>query len=175
MYEEVFKVISERLPDLKPQYIISDFEIGAINAAKKYFPESKLHACFFHLGQSVWRRIQALGLQDRHTTDPDFAKNIRQLLALAFVPPNDVVKCFVTLCSSDFWMENNDPDSGKLQELLSYFENTYIGAQGRNGRRKSVQFPPELWSVHEITVAGTEFDYSCVTITTIYNLFRRPS
>lgn len=154
MYEEAFKIISERVPDCAPTYIITDFEIGAINAAKKFFPYAKYHACFFHLYQSVWRHIQQLELQNRYINDPDFAKNVRQLVALAFIPAEDIVNGFVKLCQSKFWIENEDPDSGKLQDLLSYFESTYIGSLGRNGKRKVVSCPPEMWSVHEITVLG---------------------
>lgn len=154
MYEEAFKVVSDRVPECKPRFVITDFEIGAINAAKKFFPNAVFHGCFFHLCQSLWRHLQQLGLQSRYVNNADFAKNIRLLLALAFVPPQDIPNRFVQLCESDFWIENSDPDSGKLQELLSYFESTYIGMVGRNGRRKSVQFPPEFWSVYEITLYG---------------------
>ncbi|KAG4076846.1 hypothetical protein HA402_006556 [Bradysia odoriphaga] len=146
--------LPKRVPDCNPKYIITDFETGAINAAKKYFPRAKFHACFFHLCQSVWRHIQHLGLQTRYMSDPDYAKNVRQLLALAFVPPADITDRFIQLCRTPFWEENDDPDNGKLQDLLQYFESTYIGSVGRNGKRKAVQFPPEIWSVHEITVLG---------------------
>lgn len=148
-------VIATNAPDCKPQYIISDFEVGAINAARKFFPKSKFHACFFHLCQSVWRHLQQIGLQGRYINDADFSKNVRQLLALAFVPSQDIVQLFVELCRSKFWSENDDPDSEKVQQLLNYFESTYIGVEGRNGKRKVVQFSPDLWSVHEITVLGT--------------------
>lgn len=154
MYEEAFRVVAENSPDCDPTFIITDFEIGAINTAKKHFPRATLHACFFHLCQSVWRHIQHIGLQGRYINDPDFAKNIRQLLALAFVPPGDIEKRFVELSHTVFWSDNEDVDGDKVQELMSYFENTYIGAVGRNGKRKVVQFPPEMWSVHELTVLG---------------------
>lgn len=94
-------------------------------------------------------------MQSPYIDDVDFAKNIRQLLALAFVPSRDILQRFVELCKTDFWSENDDPDSGKVQQLLSYFEATYIGVEGRNRKRKAVQFPPEMWSVHEITILGS--------------------
>lgn len=153
MYEEAFKVVASHVPELKPSYVITDFEIGAINAAKKYFPLAKMHGCFFHLCQSLWRRIQQLGLQSRYTNEPNFALNVRQLLALAFVPPKDVTIRFTELCKSEFWTA--DPDNVKLHELLDYFESTYIGVETRNKSRRPVTFPPTMWSVYEITILGT--------------------
>lgn len=40
-----------------------------------------------------------------------------------------------------------------------YVESTYIGVAGRNGKRKAVLFPPELWSVHEMTILGKQIIY----------------
>lgn len=43
---------------LNPKRILSDFEIGIISAAKKYFPDTRLQGCFFHFSQIIWRKIQ---------------------------------------------------------------------------------------------------------------------
>lgn len=155
----MFDVVFKRLPDFKPKYIISDFEIGAINAIVKFLPDSTVHGCFFHLCQSVWRHIQSVGLQERYVSDAQFAVNVRQLLALAFVPPEDIVRFFNDMCATEFWMEkDDDEDSMKLQKVLHYFECTYIGELTRLGKRRTVQFPPTMWSVYTLTRLGTNFD-----------------
>lgn len=164
MYEDVFKIVSERLPDFKPDYIITDFEIGAINAATKYFPDAIMHGCFFHLCQSVWRHVQNVGLQKRYVSDAQFALGIRSLLALAFVPPEDIPSKFEELCATKFWSEDNgDVDCSKVQDLLSYFESTYIGVATRTRKKRAtVSFPPALWSVYHIVLLGTTFISSIV-------------
>ena len=48
---------------MHPQAVVTDFEIGAMHAAKQIFPNIKLQGCFFHLCKSTWRKIQDLGLQ----------------------------------------------------------------------------------------------------------------
>ena len=41
----------------------------------------------FHLSQSVFRKLQSLGLQSEYHNDPEFALTMRMKPALAFVPP----------------------------------------------------------------------------------------
>ena len=43
--------------------IVLDFEIGAINAFKDLIPEATFHGCNFHLGQSWFKALSALGLR----------------------------------------------------------------------------------------------------------------
>ena len=47
----------------RPQKIMTDFELSTINAAKNYC--NNVQACFFHLCQNVFRRVQMEGLQEQ--------------------------------------------------------------------------------------------------------------
>lgn len=115
-------------------------------------------ACIYLSTEPVWRHVQKIGLQERYINDPDFAVGVRQLLALAFVPTDDISKAFSELCLSEFWNEDRgDVDTDKLQDLIHYFERTYIGVETRNKlKRRAVTFPPTLWGVYEITKLGME-------------------
>jgi MULE transposase domain len=124
---------------LTPTTITLDFETAAFAAFQNRFPQATLHGCFFHLSQSVWRRIQEAGLQIRYGADSSFALYARCLAAVAFLPENDVVIGFETLTgSADF------PD--ELDPVVDYFESTYIGNIGRGGRRRRPLFSHALWS-----------------------------
>ena len=46
-----------------PENVITDFELGAINAFRQTFPNARQVACFFHFSQNVYRRVQRAGLQ----------------------------------------------------------------------------------------------------------------
>ncbi|CAG8821659.1 7741_t:CDS:2, partial [Dentiscutata erythropus] len=48
--------------DLYSPRIITDFEVAAINASRFMFPGVINKACFFHLGQNGWKKIQKCGL-----------------------------------------------------------------------------------------------------------------
>ena len=76
---------------LRPETIITDFEMAAIQAIGDIFPYASRTGCFFHLSQNIHRRIQNAGLQEQYENDANFALQCRMLSALAFVPPADVV------------------------------------------------------------------------------------
>jgi hypothetical protein len=76
--------------------------------------------------------------------EPDFALHIRQLMALAFIPPDDVIAAFEELVDSEFFQQN----AQDLQELMNYFEDTWIGRPARRGGRSNPLFAIEIWNVH---------------------------
>lgn len=45
--------------------------LAIINACTSEFPEAAVACCFFHLGQSVYRRVQAEGLQEAYNDPVD--------------------------------------------------------------------------------------------------------
>lgn len=49
---------------------------------------------FFHLSQSAWRKIQQLELKSNYSLNEEFSLKIRQMLALAFLPPKDITNIF---------------------------------------------------------------------------------
>ena len=78
---------------------MADFEKAIINACQQVYPGVELTCGFFHLGQSVYRQVQALGLQQAYN-DPD-NETIRvythAMLALAYVPEAEVGLLFQLL------------------------------------------------------------------------------
>ena len=70
-----------------------DFEKAAMNSFENHFNAS-VSGCFFHLAQSVYRKIQAEGLTTRYQQDKEFALKLKMLPCLAFVPENDVIDSF---------------------------------------------------------------------------------
>ncbi|XP_068250224.1 uncharacterized protein [Palaemon carinicauda] len=88
------------------------------------------------------RTIQCDGLKERYENDADFALSLRMLPAIAFVPTERVVSTFEELCDSDIFPP-------EVQEVLDYFEDTWIGRPDRRQRRRPPQFPHEMWNVYE--------------------------
>lgn len=89
-YAKMFNAIKSRLPGFMPHQINCDFELAAIKAAKKVFPESKIQGCYFHLSQSIVRNLNNQNLKIRYERDLVFASEIRQMQAVAFLPVNKV-------------------------------------------------------------------------------------
>lgn len=54
-----------------------------------------------------------------------------------------------------FFTENEELDhNDAVQNLINYFEATYIGRTDRAGIRRPPMFPKELWNVYDITLQG---------------------
>ena len=88
---------------------MTEFEQAALVAFSRVYPNAKQQGCLFHLSQCIWRRIQQTdGLQARYVSDGAFALDLRQLAALAFVPPADVINVFDELMDSNFFTTNAD-------------------------------------------------------------------
>lgn len=143
-------------PLLNPTDFTTDFEMATLNAIRENFPLAEIHGCHFHFGQNIWRHVQFTGLQKPYQMDPDFALNIRLLIALAFVPTDNVIDAYEELIKTDFYDEES---KGKyteaIQALLMYFQMTYIyRINPKTGEKKNPLFPPKIWNVYEVTLSG---------------------
>ena len=83
----------------EPREILSKLELAIIRAAKEIFPEKRINTCFYHLLQSMYRKIHKLGLQDAYV-DPENTevKDFVHLTdELAIVPVCDFRRIFKLL------------------------------------------------------------------------------
>ena len=74
LYTEVLEVVRNAVRQYRinvcvPTKIMTEFELEITNAAKTVFPGAPVSGCFFHLSQSVYRRIQKAGLQYNDSDD----------------------------------------------------------------------------------------------------------
>ena len=79
-YEKVMDFICGKV-DFNPHTWIVDLEKGAVNAIEKYWP-NVTRGCYFHLQQSVYRKVVELGCKLSY----EFAYSIKCISALAFLP-----------------------------------------------------------------------------------------
>ena len=101
---------------------------------------------FFHLTKNVWKKLQSVGLQERYIADQEFATHLRMIPALAFLPPQHVIDVFERL--SDHIRQTYGADA---DEVLDYFEDTYIGRFRRNDLRAVPTFAIEMWNMFHRT------------------------
>ena len=132
-YREVLRAVQDAVREYNvpgpciPQTIMCDFKKAVLNACNTVFPEVEPSACFFHLGQSMYRRIQAEGLQVKYNDDED--------------PVADVSATFAMLKHE--WRQEED-----FTPILTYFEKTYVNGAPERGRRRAIapRYPPPLWN-----------------------------
>lgn len=141
-YSEMLREIKSLRPGLNPAYFLIDFEKAAISAFRKEFSHALVKGCFFHFTQSIYRKVQEVGLQSKYADDPEFAVRVRMLNALAFVPVNDVITKFEELQETEYYKDHEE----ELSPLINYFEDVWIGRIDRRGQRKQPTFAHEMWN-----------------------------
>jgi hypothetical protein len=138
------------VPLANPQKILVDFEKAAMNAFALSF-NATVTGCYFHLCQSVVKKVREIGLQSVYESNKDVNAFVRCLCTLAYVPTDDVVEAFELLADSQ--PEGID----RLDELTSFFEHTYIRGRRQRGRadfHRPPLFPVNLWNQHANGVDG---------------------
>lgn len=121
-------------------HVVIDFENGLISAIQKLFPNIQIQGCFFHFKQCIYRKLQKFGLKQEYDTDCDFANKVKLLEALAFLPVNHVHRGFDIILE-----QTNFPP--KMQKLIDYFEETWVGRMERRARKKP-RFQIEIWNCY---------------------------
>ena len=84
-----------------PLSIMTDFELAAIKAFKSNFPLAETSGCYFHLGQSVWRKIQKIGngLPQKYMNDAIFALQVMTFFGIGICPSDRSPQIYATAAS----------------------------------------------------------------------------
>jgi len=96
-YDRLFGLIKTIWPLFNPTSISLDFEMAVINSVRQVFPRAELHGCLFHLTKSIRRQLSENGLLQRSSAEPRFALHARMIVALAFVPIDNLDDAFDAL------------------------------------------------------------------------------
>ena len=139
IYNRLLSKLLEIEPALNHIHIMVDFENAAINAFEENFV-AIISGCFFHLSQSIFRKIQSEGLIAQYQTDSEFFLKLKMLPRLAFVPERDFVKSF-NILMIEF------PQSAI--NVVKYFEDNYIGKLLPDHSRRTPPFPIRIWNMFE--------------------------
>ena len=138
--------------DPEPSTVSCDYELAIHNAVRSTIGDVNIQACFYHLTQSTWRRIQELGLTTLYKEDDDVKLFCGMLDALAFLPVDRVKDGMRHL-------KTVIPDG--VYDLVEYFDSTYVsgpfrslrvGGMLRMRRTGEPRFPLDTWNVHQTTV-----------------------
>lgn len=137
-YTRMLTALHNLIPAASPHKILIDFERAAITAFENAYPLAVVTGCYFHLTQCVLRKVNEIGMKTAYENDDDVRSSVRCLAALAFVPVGDVGEAFDILA-------DNMPPHDHMNELVSFFEHTYI--RGRRLRGRNATFGPALFTV----------------------------
>lgn len=117
LIQDLCELASEQNVVLQPKYIITDFEVAAMDAYRNEFDSVQQKACLFHFGQNIYRQFQKLGLASRYNSDSDFSLKARQFLALAFLSADEIPQAFGLLKATL---------PKELEQFANWFEENYV-------------------------------------------------
>ncbi|CAF4868865.1 unnamed protein product, partial [Rotaria socialis] len=114
--------------DLKPVYWMSDYESALTKAIKEELPNTQLLGCAFHFSQAIYRNIQGKGLQDAYQNLEVVRQVLRQIMALAFVPSDQITRVYYDVIKPQL---NNVPAKPislrhNLRDFFKYFESFWL-------------------------------------------------
>ncbi|CAF3898772.1 unnamed protein product [Rotaria magnacalcarata] len=114
--------------DFQPMYWMSDYEAALTKAIKKELPRTKLLGCASHYNQAIYRNIQTKGLQDAYQNVEVVRQILRQIMALAFIPSDQIKKLYNDVIKPQL---NNVPKrpvslSYNLNSFLKYYESYWL-------------------------------------------------
>lgn len=138
-YRRLLSELKRLIPLAAPKKILVDFERATINAFADAYPSAVVTGCYFHLSQSVLRKVNEVGLKTIYESNDEVRGFVRCLPALAFVPAADVVEAFELL------VETMPIDVDHLEEVISFFEHTYV--RGRRQRGRGEHFGQPLFAI----------------------------
>ena len=137
-YDRIIHQLLVLIPSAAPTVILTDFESAAMGAFRARFPTARITGCYFHLAQSILRKVNEVGLKRDYETRDDIRIAVRCLAALSHVPVDDVPEAFDVLAESM-------PDADHLDEVVTYFEHTYV--RGRRLRGRGENYGAPLFSI----------------------------
>jgi len=119
---------------LSPSKVQTDFELAAIRAIEREFPDAEIKGCYFHYCQALWRKVQELGLAVQYKENLQVQQWIRRAAGLALLPPAEV---------QDAWIEimESTPILHRAENFNDYMTVNWVDDDSR--------FPIPLWNHHD--------------------------
>ena len=94
-------------------------ELCISGSLKEVFPDIQIHGCQFHYSQSIFRKVQGLGLTKTYKEDSALRQEVKMLFALPLLPQRDMIKGFEE-------MEMNA--DARLADLMQYMRSTWFNS-----------------------------------------------
>ena len=120
--------------------IILDFEIALWTSIRQTLPNVHLQGCGFHWGQSLWRKVQELGLAVTYQTNATANKFIRRLFSLPFMPADAIEPPVDNIQALD---THTTPMAPPLRKLIDYIQDYWV---------HTTKWPTSNWSVYNRSI-----------------------
>ena len=129
-FKHLFTILKEKY-SFNPRNIMCDFSLGQINAVRVVYPECRIHCCFFHFSQAIWRKFKENRLCGQNTYEDN-----NELLF------NIQIMCFMKRDKIDNFYKQLKKiyNKEKYKDFFIYFSRTWMGKK----------YPKILWNFNDI-------------------------
>jgi hypothetical protein len=123
-------VIKQRVLEIthrwSPTHVICDFEKAVRTALTREVRTPRIRGCYFHVKQSLWRKVQELGLVPAYKNQRRVEKIIRRVMAIGFLPTAVVALNFQELLNHEPRTQRAIRRHPNLRRWFMYVDRTYI-------------------------------------------------
>jgi len=127
-FKDFTQSLLQLIPNANPERIMIDFEKAAVKTFSTKFPAAQITGCYFHLCQSLLRKINRVGLKQAYTTTPEFALALKMVPATTFLPVEQVEDGFNLVMEEVdnilLRLKSNDEVSEEVEQFACYFKKT---------------------------------------------------
>ena len=152
IYQELLCAIkrkcAEEMFNLSVETIVTDFELAMTRAVQNCFHNKvKVHYCYFHFCQSLYRVVQKEGLVKNYFSNEQLRDEYAKICALTMVPPHALIDTFQQLKTTL---------SPEAKIIARHVDNVYLRGRKTQGcsQRKKPRFEKEAWNSFELIKQG---------------------
>ncbi|XP_043468217.1 uncharacterized protein LOC122502303 [Leptopilina heterotoma] len=120
-YVSVLGEIRRILPELEITSAMSDFEVALQNSVLYHFPNSQVRRCYFHFVKAIYLKGMKLGLRRYFMQNDEGKHTLRQIMALALLPYEEINPTYNELKNS-----KSAACRRRLREFFNYFERQWL-------------------------------------------------
>ncbi len=126
LYSAVLEKIISLVPAFSPTFWMGNFEAPSRQAIQTWFPGSRVAGCHFHFSRAVFKKLQKLGLGPVFKSNPEVKLFVKQLMAVAFLPPHEIQNAIESLFSQVLSLELSPHTNQGLRKLKSYMTRFWL-------------------------------------------------
>ncbi|KAE8752689.1 hypothetical protein FOCC_FOCC000429 [Frankliniella occidentalis] len=126
-YRDLFTFVRRVVPELDPDYFMTDFEVAQQNAISEVFPRVRLSGCLWHFSRAICRNVRALGLHDLVRDSDNARRVVRLCLAIPLAPPGQLYDALNTVVIEARRLNLHD----RFVDLFNYLRATWLEGIGQ--------------------------------------------
>lgn len=132
MWDMLHYMCRERGIVFSPETVHIDFEMAMHNAVRRNLRQANISCCRFHLGQSMWRKIQTIGFSAQYRDKvSEIGKWLTLFYGLPYLAAEEIEYCFVMNVIS------SAPVDAQCHQFADYMLENYVSSDAR--------YPLQLW------------------------------